>query len=416
MLHAIAVGAQPNHPSATEITALGFDPERLGRIDTVINEHVRRGELAGAVVYVSRAGRTAHFRAYGLQDIEAGRAMSTDAIFRVASFTKPVIAVAVMMLYEEGRFRLHDPVAKFIPAFEHARVAVPPNPQNPAVPGKSYAIEAVKRPIQIRDLLTHLAGLSYGEGLASADYRSAQANDWNLATKDETIGEFVNRLAKLPLHSQPGEKFIYGFSYDVLGHLVEILSGIPLDRFLEERIFRPLGMTDTCFFLATEKSPRLAKLYGIENGKLVLNETADHSPQIRGPRKCFSGGSGLVSTARDFGRFLEMLVNDGTLDGTRILSPKSVDLMRANHTGDKAINTDWGYRNFGFGFWILDDLGFHGELGSAGSYGWGSTYYPQWIVDPRERIVAILLTQLRPAGDLDLNRRWRVPLYQALSK
>ena len=396
-----------------DAAALGFDPARLQRLDAVIQDHIERKQIAGGIMYVARDGKTAHLRTYGMQDVEAARPMAPDAILRIASMSKAVTSVAVMMLYEEGKFKLRDPLSKFIPAFRNSVVAVKPTDSQPAIAGKSYATVPVKRPIQIRDLLTHTAGLTYGDGLANEDYKAANLTGWNFTAKDETIGDAINRLAKLPLHGQPGEVYQYGYSTDVLGYLVEVVSGMPLDRFFEERIFRPLKMVDSCFYLPPAKSPRLANVYGLEGGKLVLKETAERSLYVHGPRKCFSGGAGVLSTTGDYARFLQMLLNNGELDGVRILSPKSVELMHENHTGDKYVGDT---KAFGLGFWVIKDLGFHGELGSEGAYGWGSAYFPQYLVDPKERIVALFMTQHMPSGGLDLNQRFKSLMYQALVK
>ncbi|MGH7944965.1 MAG: serine hydrolase domain-containing protein [Opitutaceae bacterium] len=397
----------------SDVAQPGFDAARLQRLDAVIQDHVDRKQIAGAIMFIARDGQMAHLRTFGLQDMEAARPMAPDAIFRIASMSKAVTSVAVMMLYEEGKFRLHDPVSKFIPGFKNSVVAVKPTDETPALPGRTYATVPAKRPIQIRDLLTHTAGLTYGDGLANAEYRAANLIGWNFTAKDETIGDAINRLATLPLHGQPGEVYQYGYSTDVLGYLVEVASGMPLDQFFEERIFRPLKMVDTCFYLPPAKSARLANVYGMEGGKLVLKETTGKSLYVYGPRKCFSGGAGLLSTVDDYGRFLQMLLNNGELDGARVLSRKSVELMRANHTGDKYVRDT---KAFGLGFWVLDDLGHYGELGTEGSYGWGSAYFPQYLVDPKERIVALFMTQHMPSGGLDLNQRFKTLMYQALVK
>lgn len=404
------MGAGQSAPTG-DAAALGFDPGRLQRLDAVIQDHVDRKQIAGGIIYVARDGRTAHQRAFGHQDIEAGRPMAPDTIFRIASMSKAVTSVAVMMLYEEGRFRLHDPVAKFIPGFRNSVVAVKPDEKHPALPGKAYATVPAKRAIQIRDLLAHTAGLNYGDGLAREDYQAANLIGWNFTQRDETIGEAINRLATLPLAAQPGEAWVYGFATDVLGHLVEVVSGLPLDRFFEERIFRPLRMTDSCFYLPPAKAARLATVYGLEQGKLTLRESPDKSFHLHGPRKCFSGGAGLLSTVADYARFLQLLLNGGELDGVRLLGRKTVELMHANHTGSLyQRDTD----AFGLGFWVLRDLGAFGELGTEGSYGWGSAYFPQYLVDPKERIVAFFMTQHMPSGGLDLNQRFKILMYQAL--
>ncbi len=387
----------------------GFSSGRLKRLDDAILQATDEGRVAGSIMYIARDGKIAYLKAYGRMDIEEGVPMREDAIFRIASMSKAVTTTAVMMLYEEGRFRLSDPVGNYIPGFKNSVVAVAPPANAPA--DVRYATERVNRPITIRNLLTHTAGLTYGDGPAVEAYKEAGLHGWYFADKDETIGEAINRLATLPLNGQPGEAWQYGFSIDVLGYFVEVISGQPLDRFFEERIFQPLGMVDSCFFLPPEKADRLAPVYGYEDGELTKRETSATSDYIHGPRKCFSGGAGLLSTANDYGRFLQMLLNGGELDGARLLSPKTVELMHANHLGGK-------YRRdtdaFGLGFWVIEDLGFYGELGTEGSYGWGSAYFPQYLVDPKERIVAMYLTQLRPSGGLDLNQRFKTLMYQAL--
>ena len=396
--------------SATESPpdAQGFSAERLERFDRVIQEQVDQRRIPGVVAYVARNGQPIRFRAYGSQDIEAGKPMSTDAIFRIASMSKAVTSVAIMMLYEEGQLMLHDPVSKFIPSFSKSVVAVPATADAPA--GTKYVTVPAKRPIQIRDLLTHTAGLTYGDGLAIEAYKAANLYGWYFADKDETLAVSIDRLATLPLHAHPGEQYQYGYSTDVLGRVVEVISGMPLDRFFAEKIFAPLKMPDTCFFLPPEKAARLAKVYALEKGKLSVGDQGDY---VTGPRKCFSGGAGLLSTTGDYARLLQMLLNEGELDGVRLLSPKTVQLMRANHTGTKMADKTGA---FGLGFWVMQDVGYYGELGTPGAFGWGSAYFPQYLVDPKEKIVAFIMTQLRPAGDQDLNERFKVLMYQALLK
>lgn len=386
-----------------------LDPARLARMDALIQQSIDRDALAGGVLYVTRDGVPARLQPFGWQDKERGIRMTEDAIFRIASMSKAITSVAVMILYEEGRFLLHDPVAKYIPAFKNSVVAEPVPAGSPA--GVTYVTVPARRPIQIRDLLTHTAGLTYGDGLAVARYKEAGLHGWYFADKNETIGDCINRLATLPLHGHPGEAWQYGYSTDVLGYLVEVVSGQSLDRFIAERICAPLRMTDTAFFLPLEKASRLAPVYGYENGKLTLRESTESSDYVHGPRKCFSGGAGLLSTARDYGRFLQMLLDGGQLDGVRLLSPKTVELMTANHTGSL-------YRRdtqaFGLGFWVNQDLGAFGELSSEGAFGWGSAYYPQYLVDPKEGVVSFFLTQLKPAGGLDLSQKLKVSVYQAI--
>ena len=384
---------------------LGFSSERLQRLDAVIQAQVEQKKIAGVVLYVAREGKAVRYRGYGMGDLEAGKPMTTDAIFRIASMSKAVTTTAIMMLYEEGKLMLRDPVSKYIPEFKNSMVAV----AAPDGSAEKFVTVKAKRPIQIRDLLTHTAGLTYGTGPAVELYRQAKFTGWYFADRDELIGDVIKRLAALPLNGQPGEVYQYGYSTDVLGYLVEVISGMPLDRFFAERIFGPLKMVDTSFFLPPEKAARLVPVYGIDaKGALGRGDQGDF---VTGPRKCFSGGAGLLSTAGDYARLLQMFLNEGELDGVRLLSPKSVELMRANHTGTKYAG-DTGA--FGLGFWVMPDVGAFGELGSVGSYGWGSAYFPQYVVDPKEKIVALLMTQLRPAGGNDLNQKFKVMLYQAL--
>jgi CubicO group peptidase (beta-lactamase class C family) len=384
---------------------LGFSGERLQRLDAVIQAQVEQKKIAGVVLYVAREGQAVRYRGYGMGDLEAGKPMTTDAIFRIASMSKAVTTTAIMMLYEEGKLMLRDPVSNYIPEFKNSMVAV----AAPDGSAEKFVTVKAKRPIQIRDLLTHTAGLTYGTGPAAELYRQAKFTGWYFADRDEPIGDVIKRLAALPLNGQPGEVYQYGYSTDVLGYLVEVISGMPLDRFFAERIFGPLKMNDTSFFLPPEKAARLVPAYGID-AKGVLGR-GDQGDFVTGPRKCFSGGAGLLSTAGDYARLLQMFLNEGELDGVRLLSPKSVELMRANHTGTKYAG-DTGA--FGLGFWVMPDVGAFGELGSVGSYGWGSAYFPQYVVDPKEKIVALLMTQLRPAGGNDLNQKFKVMLYQAL--
>lgn len=406
--------AQPA-PRAAE--ALGFSAERLGRLDAAIQQQIDQHRLAGGVVFIARDGQVAHLKTFGQQDIEAGRPMPADAIFRIASMSKAVTTVAALILYEEGRFMLNDPVSKYIPAFANPVVAVPAPADAPA--GTKYVTVPAKRPITIRHLMTHTAGLTYGDGtsLAADEYKKANVQGWYFANHDETIGDAINRLAKLPLHGQPGEAWQYGFGTDVLGHLVEVVSGMPLDRFIEERITRPLRMPDTCFFLPPEKAARLATVYSLGKDGLTRGDQGDY---VTGPRRCFAGGAGLLSTAGDYGRFLQMLLNGGQLDGARILAPTTVALMHTNAVGEKFAGLvrppGTNAHGFGLGFWVNDDPGFMGEAIGEGAYGWGSAYFPEYVVDPKNRLVAFFMTQLRPAGGSDLNHRIKTLTYQALVK
>lgn len=400
LAHSTAATAAP--PKADVVNAQGFSPERLRRLDAAIDEQIATQQLAGGVMAVLRDGRPVVFKAYGQRDIENARPMRTDTIFRIASMSKALTTVAAMILYEEGRFLLKDPVARYLPAFARVQVALP-----------GGGTEKPRRPLTIHDLLTHQAGMSYGPGPAKAAYDAAGLTDWYLVGNDETLSAWTDRFAALPLQGQPGEAFTYGYATDVLGRLVEVLSGQPLDAFIKARITDPLRMPDTSFFLPAGKLERLANVYGLEGGRLKLMETAARSDFVDGPRKLLSGGAGMLSTAGDYTRFLQMLLNRGELDGQRILAPKTVELMTADHLGDKARGDADG---FGLGFWVNVRAGGFKELGSAGAFGWGSAYFPQYTVDPKERLVILFMTQLRPAGSSTLHLRVRNLTYQALMR
>lgn len=391
---------------AADPAALGFDPERLKRVDRVIETEVEANRIGGVVLLVKRDGKDAVFKTYGKQDIENNVSMKPDAIFRIASMSKAITTVAALILYEEGRFLLNDPVSKYIPAYAKSVVAVPPPPGSPA--DVKYVTVPAKHPIRIRELMTHTAGLTYGDFAAKEDYQKAKLYGWYLIDHDETIGEAMTRLAQLPLANQPGEAFDYGYGTDLLGYLVEVISGQPLDKFIEERITKPLKMADTCFYLPPDKASRLAVVYGMEKGKLVRMEDSQKSDFIQGPRKLFSGGAGILSTAPDYGRFLQMLLNEGELDGARILSSRTVRYMSVNHVSQLRD------RVFGLGFWLNDEPARTGELMGTGAYGWGSAYYPQYFVDPKEKMLGVLFTQLRPADGNTLNEKFKTTIYQAL--
>ncbi|HXH07215.1 MAG TPA: serine hydrolase domain-containing protein [Vicinamibacterales bacterium] len=392
--------------------ALGFSPERLARIDAVMQDYVDRGRIAGVVTLVARGGRTVHLKAYGWRDRERRDPMRPDTIFRIASMTKAVTSVAAMMLVEEGRLALGTRVSEFVPAFRDVRVRV--YPADDAPPTERIGTVPARREITVRDLLTHTAGLGYGAGPAEGLYKQAGAYMWYFADKTEPMGVLVERLAGLPLDAQPGEKWVYGFASDVLGHVVERASGMTLDEFFRRRILEPLGMADTHFFLPPEKAPRLAVVYSATDKGIERAPEAGLIGQgayVDGPRVCFSGGAGLLSTAADYARFLQMLANGGELDGVRLLAPKTVELMTVNHVG--ALYRD-GRVGFGLGFEVVEHLGRAGRFGSVGEAGWGGAYYTQFWVDRDTGIVAVFMAQLLPSGGLDLQEKFRALVYQAL--
>jgi len=393
-----AVGAQTPQRAATAVPArgnrLGFDAGRLTRIDSVLQRAVDRSEIGGAVALVLNDGETVYEKAFGWADREANRRMTPDAIFRIASQTKALTSVAAMSLVEEGKLSLDDPVSRFIPGFEHTSVAVR------AETGR--AIVPAKRRITIHDLLTHTAGISYGtDSLVAPLYQSAGLGPaagwgWYTADKKEPICVTMERLASLPFVAQPGERFVYGYNTDILGCVVERVTGLPLDEVIRTRITSPLGMKDTYFYLPAANRARLTAVYS--SGPEMKIARAPDGPRgqgdyVDGPRRSFSGGAGLLSTARDYARFLQMLLNGGTLDGARILSPKTVALMTSNQTGTLFSQTG---QAFGLGFRLLEQPGADGRIESVGTYGWGGAYGSTYEVDPQEHLVLVFMIQQLP--------------------
>ena len=410
LLGLVASVASAQGLPVTTAEAAGLSVTRVERLKSVVQDYVNRNQIAGVTVVIARGGKSAVFEPIGRMDVEKNAPMRKDAIFRMASMSKAVTSVAAVMLMEEGKLRLADPVSKFLPAFRRTSVIAPG-------PGGRYGSVPAKREITVRDLLTHTAGINYGDGPASKDYEAAGVLGWYLADRPEPIGTLMERLASLPFTAQPGERYVYGYNTDLLGAVVEKASGMPLDEFLRTRLFEPLKMPDSCFFLPKEKRDRLATVYSLgQDGKLVRapEPKMGQGDYVDGPRACFGGGAGLLSTASDYTRFLQMLLNGGELDGVRVLGPKFVEMMTSNQVG--RLYSETGGLGFGLGFEVTEDVGAAGRPDSAGSYGWGSAYYSKFWVDPKEKLVAIFMTQLIPAGGLDLQDKFRYLVYQTIVK
>ena len=404
-------------PRALCPESVGISGERLQRLDSAMQALVDQGRAAGVVTYVARAGRIVHIGAQGAADREAGMAMREDTIFRMASQTKAFTSVAAMMLVEEGRLALDHPLSRYLPEFASPAVAAAPQ-----VPGNGATQRVpATRPIMIRDLLTHTAGFSYGETpLTGPDWKKAGVVGGYYADRPETMGELVGKMASVPLDAQPGERFVYGHSTDILGVVIEKISGVPLDEFFRRRIIEPLQLHDTYFYLPASKEGRLAAVYRSEEGHLSRSEgplpldTQGHF--VKGPRVNFAGGSGLVSTARDYGRFLQMLLNEGELEGVRLLGPKTVELMTINHVGhlfSDAVPQRKGL-GFGLGFAVLLEPGQSSVYGSVGSYGFAGAYYTTYWVDPAEQMISMLMVQLRPPSDPGIQTEFRNLVYQSI--
>lgn len=397
---------------------LGLDADRLQNLDNILQSYVDDEQVAGNVTLILRNGRIAYFSAKGMQDMEAGVPMEEDSIFRIASQTKAIISVGIMILQEKGDLLISDPLSKYLPEWETAQVGVP-NDQG------GLDLEPLDRQITIRDLLTHTSGIGYGaytnprENPINQVWLDAGFTGWYLASREEPIRETVRTMATLPLMAQPGEKYIYGYNIDILGAVIEVASGEQLDEFLDDEIFTPLGMDDTHFYLPAEKTSRLTKVYlGIGNPDGGLIPAPDEGSMqgqgeyMTGPRTNFSGGAGLLSTASDYAKFLQMTLNGGQLNGERILSPKSVQLMTVDHLRGIPFQEGSG---FGLGFGVLKDLGARGALGTVGEYRWGGAYHSTYWVDPVENLVVVYMSQLRsPNPGLDDYDKLRAGIYSAI--
>ncbi len=395
--------------SAAAPHTLGFSVDRLARIDSVMLEHVNQGHVGGTVVYLMRHGQVAYAKAFGYADKESGRRMKTDAIFRIASQTKAITSVAVMKLVEQGKLQLGDPVSRYLPSFAHTTVAVKTDTGRSIVPAR--------REITIRDLLTHTAGISYGtDSLVAPLYQAAGLGPaagwgWYTADKTEPICSTIDRLGALPFVAQPGERFVYGYNTDILGCLVERVSGQSLDAFMQQHILQPLRLKDTHFFLPAGQEQRLTTVYmHDEAGKLARapDGPKGQGDYVTGPRTSFAGGAGLLSTASDYAHFLQMLLNKGTLGGVRILAPRTVELMTVNQSGT-LFSAEGG---FGLGFAVTQRFGVDGRMESPGSFGWGGAYGSTYLVDPKNDMVMVFMMQLLPNRNLDIP--FVTLVYQAL--
>jgi CubicO group peptidase (beta-lactamase class C family) len=409
---AIAQSAKPGLPMARP-EEVGMSSERLGRIRAAMQRYVDRGLVPGVVTLVARRGRVVHFEAIGYRDVEAKAPMTTDTIFRIASMTKPIASVALMTLYEEGHFLLNDPISKFLPEFSNMKVAQPAPASETG--GAPYKLVPAKNPITIKHVLTHTAGFpnSY-RGITREEF----IKTYPRKSPNETIADVVKRLATMPLNFNPGEAWEYGPATDVVGRLVEVISGMTLDEYLRKKIFEPLKMNDTHFYLPASKLNRFAANYQPDekNGnkiKLVEAPNAE-SRWVKQPHNYFSGAGGLVSTAADYFRFHQMMLNGGELDGARILGRKTVELMTVNHTGDMPLWLPGPGYGFGLGYSVVKDIGVTGQAGSPGVYGWGGAFCTYFQVDPKEELIGIVMTQVRPYTHINIRQEFMALANQAI--
>jgi CubicO group peptidase (beta-lactamase class C family) len=385
-------------PTAKRPEDVGFSSERLNRITKFFQADIDKGAIPGAVVLVARNGKVLYFQALGFQDREKQTAMKPGAIFRIASMTKPIASVAIMMLAEEGKIDLLAPVSQYLPEFKDVKVGV--EKVDPSTGKPVLSLENPRHPMTVQDLLRHTSGLVYGpfgNTLVHQAYRNA-----NLFDPGQTLAEFVTKLSKLPLAHQPGTAHEYGMSIDVLGRIVEVVSGIPFDRFVEERITKPLDMQDTAFYVSAAQSSRVAELQvDPATGKRPSSALVENLTKEK--QKWFSGGGGLLSTASDYARFCQMLLNGGELNSVRLLSPKTVAVMDSDQL-PPGIPRVGGYedldpspslgQSFGLGFAVRTQLGPNPLPGSPGDFFWAGAYGTYFWVDPQEKLFAVLMMQM----------------------
>jgi CubicO group peptidase (beta-lactamase class C family) len=409
VLAALSVRGEPAWPlPATIPAAAGFSSERLDRLHQNLRQVVDEGKYSGYVVLLARDGRIADWRAYGWQDIAARTPMQKDSIVRIFSMSKLITSTAVLILLEDGRIKLNDPVEKYLPALKDRKVFTGGTADAPV-------LVAAERPFTIRDLLTHTSGYYYG-GTWSADAPLVELFQRARVVESANLDEFVARVALLPLNQQPGTKFRYGISTDLLGAIVEKISGQRLDVFFQQRIFTPLRIRDTGFWVPAEKRARLATIYHCDAGKLV-SDVESNKNEVGPDHGLLRGGGGLYSTAADYVRFAQMLLDGGRLDGVRVLSRKTVELMTQNHIAHLADPHPVATRSAGFGLGVrvITDLGASATLGSVGSFGWDGAATTNVQIDPKERTVAILLCQHMPFNEDDIFSLFTNGYYSALN-
>lgn len=390
---------------------VGFSSEQLGEIAAFVRRDIDDGKLVGVVTMVARHGKIVHFDAIGKYGLDNDKPIDKDALFRIYSMTKPITTVAMMMLYEEGRFQLGDPVYKYLPEFENQKIL------------KDGELVAPERPMTIEQLMSHTAGLTYGyEG----DHPVETAYQESALHDSKDLDEFIHKLSELPLRFEPGTRYHYSVATDVLGAIVERLSGMTLEAYFQKRIFTPLGMHDTFFNVPKDKMDRLAtNHYWDQEAETIALIPEENVRPVSGVT-LFSGGSGLISTAMDYMIFCEMLRNGGSYDGVRILGPKTVQYMTINHLTDEVRNEGVGEypashlypgQSFGLGFGVITDPGQSQVISSAGAYSWGGAANTKFWIDPEEDLVAILMTQLMASPWSDETRyQMKIATYQALTE
>lgn len=402
----LCLEAQGGGPSATtRAPALGFDATRLARIDSMLNRMIADQQIPGAVALLVRDGRVVYYKAFGYREVGSKTPLRTDDIFRIASQTKAITSLAAMMLWEEARFGLDDPISMYLPEFKDQTILTTFNPAD-----SSYESKPAKRRSTIRQLFTHTSGLDYAD-IGSEEFRAiyAKAGLTAIGMKGDVLADKIRVLGKLPLEFEPGERFAYSLSIDVLGRLVEVLSGMPLDRFFRTRIFEPLRMRDTWFALPSDRAPRLVTLHQEVEGKLEVMKAAEsgiHPDFPARPVTYFSGGGGLSSTTADYARFLQLFLNGGELDGVRLLGRKTVEMMLTDQVPKLQ-------PAFGLGFALETPENDYRSIVSEGSFSWGGAFATTYWADPKERLVGLLFTNVLGLS-APLLERFKVLVYSAM--
>ncbi|GAB3641154.1 serine hydrolase domain-containing protein [Spirosoma arcticum] len=392
----------------------GFSAERLQRLDAFLQGLVDQGIAPNAVTFVAHRGQVVHYKAFGYSNLAKKTPLKRDDIYRIASQSKAITTTTLMTLFEEGKFVLDDPISQYIPAFKEPTVLVSYDKKDPT--GGNFQTRPAKGEITIRHLLSHNAGLPYEHPL---DKRPEFAVPFFNSIKSDKLEDVINKLAKRPLLRDPGTDstgagFTYGLNTDIIGRLVEVLSGQSLDAAMRERVLNPLGMSDTYFYLPANKASRLVELYTKTDGPLTLHENADYRNfAVSGAKTYFSGGAGLVSTAEDYARFCQMLLNGGTFNNRRILGRKTIEMMTRNQIGAAEV-WDRGDK-FGLGFQLITEKSHYGDQATPGAYTWGGMYCSEFTIDPKEELIMLIFTNVQPYSYYtNFVRKFRTAVYQAL--
>jgi CubicO group peptidase (beta-lactamase class C family) len=409
LTHTLVFPQVKNLSPAAKPEEAGLSAERLTRIDKTIDEFIAAGRIPGAVVLIARNGKIAYHKAYGVSDIDTKTPLKKDDIFRIASQTKAITSLAVMMLWEQGKFSLNDPVSKYIPEYKSPQVLA-----SFSMADSSYTTQPAKGEITIRQLLTHTSGIDYAS-IGSPEFKAIYAKAGipsGIGNHTGKLSDKMKALGKLPLKHNPGERYTYGLNDDVLGYLVEVLSGLSFDEFLRTRIFLPLGMKDTYFYLPKEKAGRLVALHENKSGTAtkvnhtIYDKVDPQYPALAGTY--FSGGAGLSSTAEDYAKFLQLFLNGGKYNGVQLLSRKTVELMLTNQIQEPITE------QFGLGFGLETPKNDHVSVLSVGSFLWGGAFATNYWADPKEKLIGIIFTNIY-YNQFNLDDKFKVLTYQSIT-